>query len=150
MPSNPHKNWPWIASSIFYQDAAKAIDWLCNAFGLEVRLKIEGEGGRVEHSELTHGGGLIMVGSVGGESGQRAHCQTPRTLGGANTQCLCLYVEDVDGHCTKARAAGAKIIREPATSDYGEEHDANRTYEAEDLEGHHWFFMNVARDARSP
>ena len=35
---------------------------LCAAFGFEVRLKIEGEGGRIEHSELEFGEGLIMVG----------------------------------------------------------------------------------------
>ena len=43
-------------------DAAEAIDWLCRAFGFEVQLKVEGEGGRIEHSELVFGGGLIMVG----------------------------------------------------------------------------------------
>jgi uncharacterized glyoxalase superfamily protein PhnB len=30
--------WPRLSSSIFYQDAAAAIDWLCRAFGFEVRL----------------------------------------------------------------------------------------------------------------
>ena len=37
------KGWPRITTAIFYQDAAAAIDWLCAAFGFEVRLKIEGE-----------------------------------------------------------------------------------------------------------
>ena len=35
--------WPRISSSVCYQDPAKAIDWLCNAFGFEVRLKVEGD-----------------------------------------------------------------------------------------------------------
>jgi uncharacterized glyoxalase superfamily protein PhnB len=26
-------DWPRMSSSIFYQDAAAAIDWLCEAFG---------------------------------------------------------------------------------------------------------------------
>ncbi len=38
------------------------IRWLCEAFGFELRLKVEGEGGSVDHSELTFGDGLIMVG----------------------------------------------------------------------------------------
>ena len=42
-------------------DAAAAIDWLCRAFGFEVRLKVEGEGGTIERGELTYGDGLIVV-----------------------------------------------------------------------------------------
>ena len=48
-------DWPRISSSVFYDDAGAAIDWLCRAFGFEVRLKVEGEGGRIEHSELVFG-----------------------------------------------------------------------------------------------
>jgi len=51
----PPPGWPRITSSVFYDDAAKAIDWLCSTFGFEIRLKVEGEGGRIEHSELTFG-----------------------------------------------------------------------------------------------
>ena len=145
--TNPHPQWPAISSAIFYEDASAAIAWLCKAFGFEVRLKIEGEGGRIEHSELTFGNGLVMVGSVG--TGPRAHCRSPRSVGGANTQSLCLYVADVDAHCARARAAGATIVREPNTDDYGEEHGANRSYEAVDPEGHHWWFMRVARDPKT-
>ena len=61
--------WPRISGAVFYDEPARAIDWLCQAFGFEVRLKVEGEGGRIEHSELTMGEGLIMVGSAGGRSG---------------------------------------------------------------------------------
>ena len=48
------RGWPRISSAVYYRDAGKAIDWLCNAFGFEVRLKIE-EGGRIHHSELLFG-----------------------------------------------------------------------------------------------
>ena len=44
-----------------YEDAAAAIDWLCDAFGFQVRLKVEGEGGRIEHCELEFGGGVLMI-----------------------------------------------------------------------------------------
>ena len=144
------EDWPRIAASIFYDDAAKAIDWLCNAFGFEVRLKIEGEGGRIEHSELTFGEGLIMVGNVPGDSGrpERMYCKSPRSLGGANTQSLCIYVDDVDVHCTKARAAGAKIQEGPRTDDYGEEYGSHRSYRAQDPEGHQWWFMHRIRDPK--
>lgn len=142
-----HKNWPRITSSLFYEDAAAAIDWICSAFGFEVRLKIEGENGRIEHSELTYGDGLIMLGSVGSGS-SRLHCQSPRTINGVNTQSLCVYVDDVDLHCATARAAGATIVSEPRTDDYGEEYGAHRSYQVEDPEGHQWFFMKVVKDPK--
>jgi hypothetical protein len=41
--------WPRMSPAVFYDDAAAAIDWLCRAFGFEVRLKVEGDGGRIEH-----------------------------------------------------------------------------------------------------
>ena len=134
--------WPRITSCLFYEDAAKAIDWLCRAFGFEVRLKVEGEGGRIEHSELTFGDGLISVGSAGGKSTRKEPLpgMSPRALGGAITQALFLYVDDVEAHCARAKAAGAQVIEPPTTSDYGEEYWSDRTYRAVDLEGHHWWF----------
>ena len=55
------ENFPRLSPSLTYQDAAKAIDWLCDAFGFELRLKVEGEPGQILHSELTYGDGVIMV-----------------------------------------------------------------------------------------
>jgi uncharacterized glyoxalase superfamily protein PhnB len=64
---------------------------------------------------------------------------------GANTQGLFLYVDDIDAHCERARAAGAKVLTEPKVSDYGEEYWADRGYEAEDPEGHRWWFAQRIR-----
>jgi uncharacterized glyoxalase superfamily protein PhnB len=147
---NPPEGWPRISSAVFYDDAGRAIDWLCKAFGFEVRLRIEGEGGRIEHSELTFGEGLIMVGSSGARTDRPGGlpCKSPRALGGANTQALCVCVDDVDEHCERARAAGARIAEEPATHDYGEEYWSDRTYRAEDLEGHQWWFLQRLREPK--
>ena len=146
----PPEGWPRISSAVFYDDAGAAIDWLCAAFGFEVRLRIEGEGGRIEHSELTFGDGLIMVGSAGGKSTRPVPmpCSSPRSVGGANTQALCVCVDDVDAHCETARAAGAKIVEAPATQDYGEEYWSDRSYRAQDPEGHQWWFMQRIRDRK--
>lgn len=135
------KPWPRISSSLFYADAAKAIDWLCEAFGFEVIMKVEGEGGRIEHSELTFGEGLIMVSSTreGGDVPIRG--VTPKALDGKNTQLLCVCVDDADAHAAHAKQAGAKILTEPATTDYGEGYWVDRGYLAEDLEGHQWYFQ---------
>jgi uncharacterized glyoxalase superfamily protein PhnB len=146
----PPEGWPRITPSLFYDDAAAAIDWLCHTFGFEVRLKVEGEGGRIEHSELEFGEGLISVGSTGGKSSRTTPFpgKSPRSVGGANTQCLCIAVDDADAHFKRSKAAGAKILEEPATTDYGEEYWADRTYRVEDPEGHNWWFMQRVRDQK--
>jgi len=145
----PPRDWPRLSSSVFYQDAQAAIDWLCRAFGFAVRLKVEGEGGRIEHSELTYGEGLVMVGQEGGSSAERpwkARMRSPRSVDGANTQCLMLFVDDADAHCAHARQHGAQIVEEPATHDYGDDYWADRSYGALDPEGHLWWITQRVRD----
>jgi uncharacterized glyoxalase superfamily protein PhnB len=146
MPQNPPKDWPRIAPALIYDDPAAAIDWLCRAFGFEVRLKVEGDAGEIEHSELVLGEGLIMVSSPK----RRPQFASPRSLGGKITQGLMVFVEDVDKHCARARAAGAKITTEIEVSDYGDDYWADRHYEAEDPEGHLWWFTQRVRDPGEP
>ena len=140
----PPEGWPRISSSVFYDDAAVAIDWLVRAFGFEVQERVEDEQGRIVHSQLVLDGGLIMVGQTGLQP-DRAYQQSPRTVGGANTQSLVIYVDDADAHCERARAAGAEITVEPATQDYGEDYWVDRSYGALDPEGHHWWFLQRLR-----
>ncbi len=145
----PPKNWPRIAPALFYDDAGKAIDWLCEAFGFEVRLRIEGEGGHIEHSELDFGEGMIMVGDtrVRARRENGVNARSPQSLPDrANTQSLCIAVPDVDAHFEHAKKSGAKVISEPKTEDYGDDYWADRTYEVEDLEGHRWWFMTRVRE----
>ena len=141
---NPPEGWPRISSALFYEDAAKAIEWLGRAFGFETRLKVEGDDGGIVHSELVFGEGVVMVASVS-RGPRRA---SPRSLDGANTQSLFVYVDDVEAHCARARGAGAKILSEPKTTDYGEEWWVDRGYEAEDLEGHRWYFAQRMSTAK--
>ncbi len=130
--------WPRISTALYYDDAAWAIDWLCEAFGFELRLKVEGEGRRIEHSELLFGDGLIMVGEAKVE--KLPYMRSPSQVAGGNTQNLMVYVDDVEAHCAHARARGAKIHMEPKTSDYGEDYWVDRGYGCEDIGGHHWWF----------
>jgi len=60
---------------------------------------------------------------------------------GYGTQSLAVFVEDVDAHFARAKAAGAKIVEELHETEYGE-----RQYGVEDLDGHHWLFSRHARD----
>ena len=140
--------WPRISSSLYYDDAAKAIDWLCDAFGFEVRLKVEGEGGRIEHSELTFGEGLIMVGGAD-KVAKFSQIRSPGQVGGGNTQNLFVYVDDVEAHVARARAKGATIVVEPKTSDYGEDYWSDRTYECVDIGGHHGWFAERLRNPKA-
>jgi uncharacterized glyoxalase superfamily protein PhnB len=142
------KGWPRLSASIFYDDAAAAIDWLCRTFGFEVRLKVEGEGGRIEHSELVYGEALVMVAQSGAWPARPnlPRRASPRSIGGANTQCLMLFVDGVDEHCARARAAGANVLEDPAVHDYGPDYWADRSYGALDLEGHVWWFTQRLRN----
>jgi uncharacterized glyoxalase superfamily protein PhnB len=148
---NTPKGWPRLSAALIYQDAAAAIDWLCRAFDFEVRLKVVGDSGRIEHSELTFGEAVVMVGQedLGSARPGRASYRSPKTLGGMNTASLMIYVDDADAHCARARAAGATILMEPDLHDYGPDHWADRSYGALDVEGHSWWFTQRVRDPQS-
>lgn len=135
------KGWPRLSSALFYEDPAAAITWICQAFDFQIRLKVEGENGSITHSELEYGEALVMVGDASPDK----RGASPRSLKGANTQSLFLYVDDIDAHCERARSAGAKILVEPKVSDYGEDYWSDRSYQAEDPEGHLWWFAQRLR-----
>lgn len=139
----PPPGWPRVSCSMYYDDPARAIDWLCEAFGFELRLKVEGDGGSIVHSELTYGEGMLMVGDAtrsNANDGSELKLTSPRAVGGRNTQNIMIYVDDVDGHCKHAREHGAVVTSEPATHDYGDDYWADRSYGCVDLEGHRWWF----------
>ena len=142
----PPPGWPRVSSALFYLDASAVIDWLCQAFGFTIRIKIVGEGGSIEHSELELADGLIMVGSA---DVKRAWSRSPKSLSGANTQSLMAYVDDVEGHFRHAQANGAVIVSEPTTVDYGEDYWSDRGYECIDPEGHHWWFIQRLRNPKA-
>jgi uncharacterized glyoxalase superfamily protein PhnB len=134
--------WPRISSALFYDDAAAAIDWLEKAFGFQTRLRVEDGAGGIVHSELEFGDGVVMLATA------KDTRRSPRSVGGANTQALCVYVDDVDAHAARARAHGAEIVSEPSDRDYGDEYWTDRGYEALDPEGHRWWFSQRLRNPR--
>jgi uncharacterized glyoxalase superfamily protein PhnB len=142
--------WPRISASVYYRQASNMIDWLCSAFDFEVRLKVESDNGRIEHSELTYGDGVIMVGEESAGANVRFGVErlSPLSVHNANTQGLMVYVDDVDAHCAKATVAGARIVDPPTLHDYGEDYWADRSYGAVDPEGHLWWFTQRIRSAQ--
>jgi uncharacterized glyoxalase superfamily protein PhnB len=75
--------------------------------------------------------------------------RSPKSINGQITQSLMVYVDDANAHCARARAAGAKVTSDPKVSDYGEEHWADRSYGATDLEGHQWWFAERVRNPKN-
>lgn len=126
---------PRVIPYLLYQDVGAMIDWLAAAFGLtDFGERFPGPDGRVAHGTMTLGDGLIMMGCPGPDY------KNPESLGNV-TQHLYLYVEDVDAHFRRAQTAGAKILEEPSDKFYGD-----RTYGAQDPEGHQWYFAQHVRD----
>ena len=90
---------------------------------------------------------LLDVLGFAGFIGIATFMKSPGEAGG-NTQNLFVYVDDVEAHCQRARAAGAVIDKEPTTTDYGDDYWVDRGYGAVDLEGHHWYFAQRLRGAK--
>jgi uncharacterized glyoxalase superfamily protein PhnB len=123
-----------VIPTLRYHDAAKAIDWLVDAFGFERHLVVEGEEGRIDHAQLTFGSGMLMCGSHDDHGGYGDLVRTVRLVG-APTGGIFVVVDDVDAHAERARAAGAEIVQPPEDQDYG-----GRNYTCRDLEGNVWSF----------
>jgi len=127
-----------ISSSIIptlrYDDAATAIDWLCDAFGFERQLVVPGDDGAIVHAQLRFGNGMIMLGTATDDGFGRLQ-KTPAAVGGVGTQSPYVIVPDADAHFDRAKARGATIVEDICDEDYG-----GRGYSCLDPEGHLWNF----------
>ena len=119
---------PEISPYLYYENGAAAMDWLIQAFGFEEDMRMTSAEGRLEHGQVKLGDQIIMLGEPG------SHYESPKKRGGA-TAGVHVYVDDVDAHYERAKAAGAEIQMEPTDQPYGD-----RRYDANDPEGHNWFF----------
>jgi uncharacterized glyoxalase superfamily protein PhnB len=122
-----------VIPALQYRDAPAAVDWLCRAFGFEKRMVVPGESGTIAHAELAFGNGMIMLGSR--KDTDYGRLLTEPSQAGAVTQGLYVIVDDADAHYAGAKAAGAEIVIDLKTQDYG-----GRDYTCRDLEGHVWTF----------
>ena len=104
-----------------YPDVVEATGWLCDAFGLRLRLRI-GE----HRAQLLCGDGAVVA--TQGDEPDGGHS-------------LLVRVEDADAHHDRALAHGARIVSPPTDYPYGE-----RQYTAIDIGGHHWTFSQSLAD----
>lgn len=144
MSDQPGGAWPPVIPMPTYEDVGAASAWLCAAFGFAERERFVDERGVVTTTILdVPAGGVIMLGRTGPDyqspRRHRATCaaarrwsDTPYVVDG-----ILVAVTEVDGHCARARAAGAMVLTEPEDTPHG------RHYRAEDCEGHRWMFAQA-------
>jgi uncharacterized glyoxalase superfamily protein PhnB len=112
-----------VIPEVPYSDVARAIDWLCNAFGFTLRLSIANH-----RAQLNVGEGAIALTEQRAPDGQQS-CS------------VMVRVENVDHHHELAGRHGARILSPPQDHPYGE-----RQYSVEDFEGHRWTFSQSIAD----
>jgi PhnB protein len=134
VPQNPPEGFPRITPYLLYEDVDAAVDFLVQSFGFVERVRMPGPEGKALHAEVGFEEGVVMMGNPGPDYRNPAH------RGGA-TQLVYIYVDDVDAHFGVAQSAGVRILQDPADQFYGD-----RTYTAEDPEGHQWTFGEHVRD----
>jgi PhnB protein len=124
-----------VTAHLVVPDAAAAAEWYGRAFGMEEESRIPLPGGRTLSVVLRYGDAHIHVGSEFPDFG----ILSPLTIGGTGTV-LQLATDDADALWSRALAAGAEAVHEPADQFWGERHG-----QLSDPFGHRW---NVAQHLR--
>ncbi len=132
---------PTVIPMLAYEDGVAALEWLARAFGFRERARQIGADGKLAHGEMEAGDGVIMLATPTPDYESPAHhrqtCEQARKWSAVPwiIDGVLVYVDEVDAHFARAKAAGATILT-------GIQEDApGRRYRAEDPEGHRWFFM---------
>lgn len=137
MPQNPPPGVQYVTPRIACEDPNAALAFYQEAFGFPERAasRLEGANGSVIVTEIQIGAAYLMIGPAGSHD-----IASPKSTG-MPTASLMVYVDDVDEHYRRAKAAGAGIVNPPTDQYWGD-----RRYEALDPDGHLWFFHQRTRD----
>ena len=123
---------------LYVDDVRGYLEFLTKAFGFETRSHhVDSEDPEHQHAEASLGGEVVMI----GHASPKWKTMSPRELTAATTG-IYAYVDEVDVHCRRARAAGAAIEAEPEDKHWGD-----RQYTARDPEGYQWYFATRQRGA---
>jgi uncharacterized glyoxalase superfamily protein PhnB len=125
---------PRVLAHLAYEDVGRAVEWLTRCFGFRERTFVRHAqaDGRVSRTQMDVVDSVITLGEPS------VHAGSPRQ--GVSSM-LYVYVDDVDAHYARARAAGAAIVLELGDRPWGD-----RTYQTADREGHQWTFVQHVRD----
>ncbi len=123
IPDGYHTVNPYLVN----RGAAAVVDLLVAAFGAEVKRRLTAPDGRLINAEVRVGDSMVMLGEAEGDS--------------AMPGSLYLYVEDVDATYSRALAAGAESLMEPADMYYGD-----RNAGVKDSAGNCWWIATHVED----
>jgi uncharacterized glyoxalase superfamily protein PhnB len=113
-----------------YPDVRAAVAWLGEAFGFEERVRV----GEAHRAQLRVGDdGAVVVAEASGERQPPGPDNVPHILK--------VRVADVDAAFLRATDAGARVIEELTTWEYGE-----RSCVVQDPAGHRWELTQTVRD----
>jgi uncharacterized glyoxalase superfamily protein PhnB len=122
-----------ITPYLYYENLPGAVKWLAKAFGLRTFGPQMRRSGKLTHASMKRGDIVVMMGCPG------LTYKNPRHVGHA-TQSLYVTIKGVDKMFARAKKAGARILEEPANTEYG-----HRRCGVEDPEGHQWYFAEEIR-----
>ncbi|MFF0344258.1 VOC family protein [Kribbella sp. NPDC004875] len=113
-----------LSIALYYDDPGAAARWLHEVFGLTSWDTLPAEGEKAMWIELHVGSAAVLL-------FERTEPRPSTT-----DHNIWVYVDDLDAHFAHARDNGAKILQEIHEHGY-------RCYEAEDLEGRRWTFLQA-------
>lgn len=117
---------------LYYPDVPEAVAWLTTALPFTERLR-----NSQDRRQLLHGNGAIIVAKPG------AHADAASsTLQGPGAHSVTLRVTEIDELFGRAKAAGARVLAEPADHMYGE-----RQCSFLDPWGHPWTLSETIFDS---
>ena len=118
------------------RDAAGAIRFYMEAFGVKEIFRLTEPGGRIGHAELDFGGATLMLSDEYPEMDIRGPAP-----GASTPLSLHIHVDDADAVIAQALAAGATLERAAQDQFYGE-----RSGTVRDPFGHRWMIGHSIED----
>jgi len=107
-----------------YPSVDEAVKWLGKAFGFVERMRI------ADHrAQLTFNGGAVVA-RDGGDGKEKVGTD------------VMVRIDNADELFARATAAGARVVHEPTTYQYGE-----RQFSVLDIGGHRWNFSQTVTDS---
>ena len=133
---SPDQRCPGVTAYLVCKDAAKAIQFYCDAFEAEEVYRLQMPDGMIGHAELKLAGGRFML----ADEFTDMNIMSPTSLGGSGVG-LMIYVDDADRVFDTAVQAGSVVFKEMTEQFYGE-----RSGTIDDPFGHRWTIATRQED----